>query len=88
MFTQINDTDLKATNGGIIPVIIWAFAYDRSRTNEANRQQEQRRLEEQRITENYQADKALINEQHVELNEQEALLDALDHHWAIHNHTH
>jgi hypothetical protein len=89
MFTQINDNDLKATNGGFfIPAIIWAFTYDKSRTNEAKRQQEQRRLEEQRITENYQADKALINEQHVDLNEQQALLDALDQHWAKHTLAH
>ena len=40
MFKQLNTNDLKATNGGIIPVIIWAFAYDRSRTAEARRQVE------------------------------------------------
>ena len=88
MINQLTDTQLKATNGGIIPVIIWAFAYDRSRTNAANQQQEERHLEEQRITENYQAGKAQINGQNAELNEQEALLNALDHHWAVHNNIH
>ena len=46
MFKQLNTNDLKATNGGIIPVIIWAFAYDRSRTAEARRQDEERRKAE------------------------------------------
>ena len=89
MFNQLTNNELKTTNGGfIVPVAVWAFSYDAGRRNARNRQNEQRRQEEKRIAENYQAGKALINGQHAELNEQEALLDALDHHWAVQNNIH
>ena len=78
MFKQLNTNDLKATNGGIIPVIVWAFAYDRSRAAEARRQDEERRKAEERIANEHKATMNAINNQHKSLDEQEELLNALD----------
>ena len=78
MFKQLNSNDLKATNGGIIPVIIWAFAYDRSRTAEARRQDEERRKAEERLAKEHKEAMNAINHQHKSLDEQEELLNALD----------